>query len=73
MMNRCYSKKNLNYPNYGARGIIVCEEWLDDVTNFINWAEETYVEGYTLDRIDTNGNYEPNNCRCANSGSQLFF
>ena len=69
MMNRCYNKKNKDYPNYGARGITVCKEWYDTKT-FIEWAEETHVEGTTLDRINTYGNYEKGNVRWASSTIQ---
>lgn len=61
MLHRCSSGLNPSFVNYGGRGIKVCEEWLD-IRNFIKWADSTYVEGYTLDRIDNDGNYEPNNC-----------
>lgn len=43
MKNRCYNKKNKDYYNYGGRGIVVCDEWLSNSDNFINWA---YQNGY---------------------------
>ena len=69
MKQRCFDKNTKDYKNYGGRGITVCDEWIHDYENFRNWA---YSNGYddtlsglkcSLDRIDVNGNYEPNNCR----------
>lgn len=69
MMQRCYNPNNKKYKNYGARGITVCEDWLN-VENFINSLEPSFVEGLTLDRINVNGNYEPSNCRWATQEQQ---
>ena len=63
MLDRCENAKDNRYSAYGARGISVCQEWHDSVA-FINWAlSNGYSDGLQLDRVDTNGDYEPNNCR----------
>ena len=64
MKNRCYKTTNREYKRYGARGVIICDEWKDDIVAFYNWATNNgYKDGLTIDRINVDGNYEPNNCR----------
>ena len=69
IVNRCNNTKIKHYINYGARGIQVCERWLD-IRNFVEDMYPSWEEGLTLDRIDVNGNYEPDNCRWVDLNTQ---
>lgn len=73
MKQRCNNPKNKNYEKYGGRGIKICTEWLNDPKKFFDWAiKNGYKEGLSIDRIDVNGNYEPDNCRWADNETQCL-
>jgi hypothetical protein len=71
MKARCYNPKAFKYEIYGGKGVSMCEEWRDGVVAFYTWAMANgYRDDLTIDRVDSDGNYEPSNCRWATRSIQ---
>ena len=69
MKKRCYQKSQDSYPRYGGRGITVYGEWKDNFGIFQTWAfNNGYIEGLTIDRINNDKGYSPDNCRFVTIG-----
>lgn len=69
MKGRCADRNNIEFERYGGRGISVCDRWLRSFSNFFEDMGERPV-GTSIDRIDPNGNYDPDNCRWASAKKQ---
>ena len=75
MIQRCYNTNNQDYKYYGAKGVAISQKWIDDPNTFLSYVEQLphyQEEGYTLDRLDGNGNYEEGNVRWATAGEQAI-
>ena len=71
MIARCHKPNNHEYRNYGGRGIRVCEEWLRDYSKFESWAlANGFSPELSIDRIDVNKGYSPDNCRWTDARTQ---
>lgn len=64
ILSRCHNSNNPSYEYYGGRGVILCDEWRNDVSSFVKWGKNNgWERGLEIDRIDNDKGYFPENCR----------
>lgn len=70
LKQRCYNPNELHYADYGGRGILICDRWLNSFENFIEDMGNKPSPTHSIDRIDNDGNYEPSNCKWSTKAEQ---
>lgn len=70
MKSRCYRKTDCDYPNWGGRGIRVCDEWRNDFQAFLDYMGPLPSPAHTIDRLESDKDYAPGNCRWATRAEQ---
>lgn len=72
MKERCYNKNCNAFKYYGGKGVKICNQWLNDFDSFYEWSiNNGYKDGLTIDRINVDGDYSPNNCRWITQKEQV--
>lgn len=73
MKQRCYNENSINFRYYGGKGVFICDEWLNDCEKFYEWSiKNGYSDNLTIDRIDSNKKYSPDNCKWSSKSEQAY-